>query len=213
MWNDDGVSGPDPSQVPSAPPAVYLAWNGREYPWPPPTGWEIRSDRRYWPVVADSDAGGTGGFAPVYGPMPMATYARPEALPAPELSDRVDGLPLRRSSIVVLTLGCLLLIASLQFVSMDILGFTVEQQDFAGLNEEPVGQEFAPIDEERELSRETIDELVDIDTCANDGGAVRRKAGWTTPSTASGPISSPSTSPSMVFASSTALPTSPCHPE
>jgi hypothetical protein len=101
----------------------------------------------------------------------MATYARPEALPAPELNDRVDGLPLRRSSIVVLTLGCLLLIASLQFVSMDILGFTVEQQDFAGLNEEPAGREFAPIDEERELSQEAIDELVHIDTCSNDGGA------------------------------------------
>ena len=28
----------------------YTAWDGNEYPWPPPEGWEIKSDGRYWPA-------------------------------------------------------------------------------------------------------------------------------------------------------------------
>ncbi len=174
MWHDDHVSGDDPS--PSAPErartAVYTAWNGREYPWPPPAGWELRSDRRYWPIVSDADpSAGPGGFVPTYGPTPMATYARPDALPAPRTIDRVGSLPLRRRSIIIGMLGVLLLLASLQFLSVDILGFTVEQQDFAGLDHPQAGPEFAPVDEERELSPATIDELIEIDTCTGTGGA------------------------------------------
>ncbi len=174
MWHDDDVSGDDlsPSAPQRAPTAVYLAWNGREYPWPPPDGWEMRSDQRYWPILADADpSAGPGGFAPTYGPTPMATYARPESLPAPELIDRVGPLPLRRRSILIATLGVLFLVASLQFVSMSIVGFTIEQQDFAGLDDQPEGQEFAPADEERELSPSAINDLIEIVTCTGTDGA------------------------------------------
>lgn len=28
----------------------YVAWNGENYPWPPPEGWEKKADGRYWPA-------------------------------------------------------------------------------------------------------------------------------------------------------------------
>ncbi len=27
----------------------YTAWDGNDYPWPPPEGWVMGNDGRYWP--------------------------------------------------------------------------------------------------------------------------------------------------------------------
>ena len=79
---------------------------------------------------------------------------------------------MRRRSYAALVGGLLLAATSLQFLSMDILGFTVEQQDFVGLDEDE-GPDFAPLGEERELSRDTIDDLIEITSCSNDGSGAR----------------------------------------
>lgn len=57
----------------------------------------------------------------------------------------------------------------MQLISMDILGFTVEQQDFVGNVGDPDLPDFAPVGEERELSQDTIAELIEITSCSNDG--------------------------------------------
>jgi hypothetical protein len=33
---------------------TYIAWDGLQYPWPPPAGWELKSDGRYWPTQQDT---------------------------------------------------------------------------------------------------------------------------------------------------------------
>jgi hypothetical protein len=59
-----------------------------------------------------------------------------------------------------------------QFVRLDVLGFTVSQGDFAGFEVGDVVEvEQAPLDEERELSQESKRDLLDITECTNDNGA------------------------------------------
>ena len=58
---------------------TYTAWNGDEYPWPPPDGWELKSDGRYWPA----DQGGEAAAAPAPDPAPVADFTPPPAAPAP----------------------------------------------------------------------------------------------------------------------------------
>lgn len=145
---------------------TYVAWNGREYPWPPPSGWEQRSDGRYWPVT-QTPAAPAAGFSPQHGPMGRSVYALPEELPPPDPADRVGPRPMRRRSIVALGAGALVLVLFVQFFRLDILGFTVSQEDFVAFdNDEP--DLFEPdFDEERELSDQTKDELLTILDCSN----------------------------------------------
>lgn len=169
MWQNDQVSGAarEPGSGESGG-GVYVAWNGREYPLPPPAGWERRSDGRYWPV----DSGGSNlppsGFGPQHGG-PGLLYAPPDTLPPPSAADRMGSRPLRRRGIAALATGAFALFASLQLISMDILGFTVEQQDFVGNGDDGNLPDFAPVGEERELSPDTIAELIEITSCSNDG--------------------------------------------
>ncbi len=72
---------------------TYTAWNGDDYPWPPPEGWELKSDGRYWPAdqgspapaddAPDSIAGAAtviGGIDPTPSPAPAPT---PSPAPSP----------------------------------------------------------------------------------------------------------------------------------
>ena len=60
---------------------TYVAWNGEEYPWPPPDGWELKVDGRYWPAdqgpatsVASPDPEPP---APAPAPPPPQTFGAP----------------------------------------------------------------------------------------------------------------------------------------
>ncbi|MFW2382475.1 MAG: hypothetical protein ACN4GZ_12010 [Acidimicrobiales bacterium] len=149
---------------------TYLAWNGREYPWPPPRGWEQRSDGRYWPVESSTTMAPSGGFSPQYGPASAAVFAHAETLPPPLAQDRVGPRPLRRRSWVSLSVGVVVALLLVQFVRLDVLGFTVSQADFVGFDDE-VGEEIVPLDEERELTEQSKRALLDVIDCTNDGGA------------------------------------------
>ncbi len=150
----------------------YVAWNGREYPWPPPTGWEQRSDGRYWPVHSDHASSPSVGFNPQYGPASAAVFALADSLPPPLPHDRVGPRPLRRRSYAGLVVGVVVCLLLVQFVRLDVLGFTVSQGDFVDFEEDDVlGVEQAPLGEERELSEQTKQELLEIRECTNDDGA------------------------------------------
>ena len=62
---------------------TYIAWNGDEYPMPPPEGWEIRADGRYWP----SDSGHVSS-TPEPNPAPA-----PQPLPRPWPRQRTRRRP------------------------------------------------------------------------------------------------------------------------
>ncbi len=152
---------------------TYVAWNGREYPWPPPAGWEQRSDGRYWPVQAEHTVPQTGGFSPQYGPARVDVFALAESLPPPTRADRVGPRPLRRRSYVSLGIGVVCTLLLVQFVRLDVLGFTVTQGDFVGFDDPPAEIEIieAPFGEERELSEQTKSQLLRVLECSNDDGA------------------------------------------
>ncbi len=50
----------------------YTAWDGNTYPWPPPDGWVIGADGRYWPAGRQP-----GAAAPAPPPAPAAPAAPP----------------------------------------------------------------------------------------------------------------------------------------
>lgn len=149
---------------------TYVAWNGREYPWPPPKGWEQRSDGRFWPVDKASSVGPATGFSPQYGPASANVYALAETLPPPSSQDRVGPRPLRRRSYAALAAGAVAALLFVQFVRLDVLGFTVTQNDFVGFDDQPE-REIAPLGEERELSEQSKRDLLDVVECTNNGGA------------------------------------------
>ncbi len=63
----------------------YIAWNGDEYPWPPPDGWEKKGDGRYWPAdqsPPESDATTQVPVAETAAPEPPAVEAAPPGPPA-----------------------------------------------------------------------------------------------------------------------------------
>lgn len=159
---------------------TYVAWNGREYPWPPPNGWEQRSDGRYWPVD-QTPAVPAAGFSPQYGPSSASVYALAEDLPPPDPDDRVGPRPMRRRSIISLGIGALVLVMFVQFAELDILGFRVSQQDFVAFENNDEPEFFEPdFGEERELSDQSKDELLTILDCANsaDEGATLTGEVW-----------------------------------
>ncbi len=147
---------------------AYVAWNGREYPWPPPTGWEQRSDGRYWPVD-QTPAVPTTGFTPQYGPSSASVYALPEDLPPPLAADRIGPRPMRRRSFVTLGIGAIVLVLFVQFVQLDVLGFRVSQEDFVAFDNAGGEAEFFEpgFDEERELSEGSKEELLEVLACTN----------------------------------------------
>lgn len=51
---------------------MYTAWDGNEYPMPPPEGWEMRADGRYWPATETPPAPSTPQPIPVPQPIPQA---------------------------------------------------------------------------------------------------------------------------------------------
>lgn len=167
MWHDSSVS--DESE---RPPAVYTAWNGREYPWPPPPGWGRRPDGRYWPTGHGPHAE-TPWFVPQH--RTVLTHVASEMLPPPGLHDRHGAPPVRGRSIVALVAGALGLLAATTFVRFDILGFTVEPVDFGAGAQPEAGPEVvidqASLDEERQLSPATIADLLEITECTNRDGA------------------------------------------
>ncbi len=67
----------------------YTAWDGIDYPWPPPEGWVIGSDGRYWPdgqqpVEAEASApSGTTQLGEAGVPPPSAETPPPSAFAAP----------------------------------------------------------------------------------------------------------------------------------
>ncbi len=156
---------------------TYVAWNGREYPWPPPAGWEQRSDGRYWPVDTSPAPQAGVSFGPQYGPASSAIYALAESLPPPSPKDRIGSRPLRRHSYIALGAGMVVALLMAQFVAVDALGFTVRQDDFVN---------FAPLDEpdpepnfgeERELSEQSKRDLLETIECTNEPGQGARLVG------------------------------------
>lgn len=73
--------------------STYTAWNGDEYPWPPPEGWEQKSDGRYWPADRGPDPTPAapapppptdfGAVPPPIPPPSARTMPPPGALPPP----------------------------------------------------------------------------------------------------------------------------------
>ncbi len=70
------------------PPDSYLAWNGRRYAWPPPEGWYLATDGRWWAPAGDPEPGSPGtAEVPLFDP--TTTVDEPTgAHPAP--SDDAD---------------------------------------------------------------------------------------------------------------------------
>lgn len=55
---------------------TYLGWDGKSYPWPPPEGWYLASDGRYWAPDTGPNPPPAGAAAP---PAPAATPAEASA--------------------------------------------------------------------------------------------------------------------------------------
>ena len=103
-------------------PDSYVAWNGEKYPWPPPEGWEIRSDGRYWPLSAPAPGAATG---PAVTPMAGVPYVAP---PKKEgMSGGMKALLIVLAGVVFLFGGCIAAVAIGGAVFSDKIGTVVDE--------------------------------------------------------------------------------------
>ncbi len=63
----------------------YTAWDGKEYAWPPPDGWQQRTDGRYWPEATAP--------TPPAPPSPIPTPPAPVPPAAPHVGPQPFGGP------------------------------------------------------------------------------------------------------------------------
>ncbi len=63
---------------------TYTAWDGNSYPWPPPEGWVMGTDGRYWPEGRQPGAAAAApGPPPGVRPPPPPGAPQPSAMPPP----------------------------------------------------------------------------------------------------------------------------------
>lgn len=156
----------------------YVAWNGENYPWPPPDGWEEKADGRYWPAdsapVLDTDrpvspppSEPQAAPAPQWQPPPAAQQAPPPSYQPPPSVTPMAGVPYvppekKTSGAKKVLIG--LLIALVVLVGGCVATITVGGLVFGNRIENAV-EDF--VDAQEEAANQTS---LDLDTCTDRDG-------------------------------------------
>lgn len=176
----------------------YTAWDGNEYPWPPPDGWVLGSDGRYWP---EGQQPTTAPEAATFGAMPPQSPAPPPASgalpppghapppgamppPGPQAPGTVayGTAPTKSSKAGWWILGILLVLMALGVGGCFIIAATITQgaEEF-GNSLEDLGDEFT--------RRSEASQAIGVESCSVIGGVP----------TASGTVTNPRSEASSYF--------------